>query len=263
MLKKTMNFYWGGNKCLSYMRYLSIKSFCDKNPDWEVILHSPKTPNTKESWGTREQKSLKPNCDYIDYVLQRLPNLTRKVHDNLPDYPEVQRSDIMRIFILAGGGFYSDTDILYLKPMYKLLDRMPSDTDVVLCKDAMLNTHYIGFLGSSKENTLFKGLFNVISGKQYENSEYYQSFGAMLFNSYIEKNNRDNSYYAPLKAIYPVDASGTIRLFSKRGIDISGETIGIHWYGGDPIASKYENEIVEENIFEYDNFLIEQMRGVI
>ena len=252
-----MHFYWGRNKPLSYMRYLSIKSFVDLNPDWRVILHSPDKINYTESWGTREQKSLNPSVDYYD----KLETIVQhKIHDTLPDISEVQRSDILRIFLLANGGFYSDSDILYTKPMSTFLASVPEDTKAVVCIHPVDGYHSIGFLGASEDNKTFKELLKVASAAR---NTGYQTFGSHLYYEYIYPPFKEPTYNIPFETVYPVIALETVRLFQKTPLQLSDNTIGIHWFGGDVFTSRYENNILDSNINTYDNYLINLMKGVV
>ena len=122
-----MNYYWEGPH-FSYLHYLSIKSFSALNPDWTIRLYTPTSPSQAQAvWTTPEQKVEYTGSNYFHKIgeldVEIIPiNLddylgykTEKIHC-------VQRSDLFRWKLLADeGGGWSDSDILYIKPLTSLL----------------------------------------------------------------------------------------------------------------------------------------------
>ena len=123
-----MNYYWEGSS-FSYLHYLSVKSFIDLNPDWTTRIYTPTHLSiAPPEWATPEQKATYTGYNYF-------PNLGELDVEIIPiDLDEylgmetahihcVQRSDLFRWKLLAEeGGGWSDSDIIYTKPLFSLLN---------------------------------------------------------------------------------------------------------------------------------------------
>ena len=118
-IPRVLHLYWGRNKKLSFMKYLTAYSFSKQNPDWEIRVHFPKSPFIGENWADKTQKGYNfKGADYFD-KLSDIPNLTLHEVDFDEDFdfdtgiPEVFRSDLYRIKLLGDHGGFCLTLILY------------------------------------------------------------------------------------------------------------------------------------------------------
>lgn len=127
-----MFFYWGGSS-LSWMRYMSIYSFRKLNPDWEVILYVSNNTTWRKTWNGQ------PDQDYYQYkrknYIDKLKDINVKIEPvefpkeikpNIQgDISPIHESCLFRYYQLyTNGGFYSDTDVLYFKPINDLYDHI-------------------------------------------------------------------------------------------------------------------------------------------
>ena len=133
MIPKTMHFFWCGER-MSWFRYSLLATFKKLNPDWRAILHTASVVSVEETYVDKYYQ------DFLTYDgpnwLPEVSDLGIEVQDHKIGYGldetlgPVFKADISRWQILwKEGGFYSDTDILYTRPMSayvsdKVLKRM-------------------------------------------------------------------------------------------------------------------------------------------
>ena len=251
MIPKTMFFYWGGEK-LSYLRLLSIHSFHKLNPEWDIKIYVPSSLSKKITWGTKEQSGKYTGEDYLlksnynvipfDFTAIGISN----------DTPEVYKSDLLRYYLLYKyGGFFSDTDIIYFKPM-----EVPEDCDTIVC----YHRHFsIGLVGSCKENIIYGTLLHL--GRQdLDSKRNYQAVGTKLFRNLtlpklIELYPELKFHNLPMDVVYPVLSDKLEKIFeNNKNYTFPDESIGLHWFGGSPESRVWENKITPMK-FDYDNIL--------
>lgn len=187
-IPKIMFTYWYGP--MSYLHYLSIKSFIDLNPDWNVQLYYPKYPHTlKISWTTNQNSIEYTKIDWYDKVKNLNIEFIPVDFDTIGfsnKCNEIIKSDYLRLHILSTqGGLWSDTDILYFKSMSSILldehlisgDKNKIDT--VISYHDIYNYYSIGFLLSSANNEFFDYLLQQIKYNLDEKS--YESIGSFLY----------------------------------------------------------------------------------
>jgi len=263
-IPKVAHFYWGSKK-MSYMRYMTIKSFKTLNPDWSVVLYIPKKVNDEITWEDKIHRS--DSKDYLlenDYFeeLKKIP--IKMVYVDFPDkinnLGEAQKSDYLRWRVLyEKGGLWSDMDILYTKPLKKLYlnENTFSNLDGTLSINEF-HGHQIGFYLSCPKNKLFKELTILTSLKN--NVNFYQDFGCILLNqigvleSEINKKFNINLKNIDQDVVYFYDHKNMDKVFEKNCIsELSQKVIGIHWYGGLSLSQKYNNLITDKNYDKIDN----------
>jgi len=237
-IPKILHVYWGGGP-LNYLRYMTIKSFMNLNPDWKIIFLYPKYPTARVTWFSDEQKYSPTFVDFLPEVM-RMP--IEKVEINFLDYgfdnhiPEVHKSDFIRLEQLSTmGGVWSDMDIFYVKPMSSLYFNTPENKHI---QTVYCNQKYgpsVGFLMATENNKFFKSV-KEIAKKEY--SPYlYQSIGAIVYLNHFSTHNKINSITPAVNlemdVVYPYDAHTFPELLiEKTPRRITNRTIGIHWYGG-------------------------------
>src|SRR5690349_7515983 len=118
-IPKIFNAYWDQSP-LSYMNYLTVKSFSYYNPDWIIHIYVPTQKTEKITWITNEQKIKYTGVDYWSELTNgKIKNLTIIPIDfeSIGFYnhaSEVIKSDYLRWHLLSTtGGLWSDLDILY------------------------------------------------------------------------------------------------------------------------------------------------------
>lgn len=269
-IPKKIFFFWNSEK-LSWMRYMTLYSFTKLNPDWEVTLCVSNKNNDKKINGPETQDYLEYNGEDYYNKINDLGVIIEEVklpseYDKLGLNP-IQESDIFRYYKLyKDGGFYSDMDILFIRPMNELYNKInESGSDTVLFQ--AYNHLAIGFLGSSQNNSFYGNLFkNALSvkkntyqshGTSYINDLYFSNFDRPTLINEINRIHPELTVYNYSKlCFYQYDWLTINQMFNNSNVgfnQFSEEAIGYHWYGGSPITQKFNNIINEFNFHEYNN----------
>jgi hypothetical protein len=271
-IPKIAHFYWGGTK-LSYLRFLSVKTFRRQNPDWSILIHVPKiVSSVVPCWESFQQKNVNIEHDYFDELntIEDLKivthNFNRYRFDNQAH--EVHKSDFLRWKLLNKyGGLWSDIYILYTKPMWALSENTPENAhiDTALCPLMDAKKHTVGFLLSSKKNNFFQSISRQ-ARKQYTPT-LYQCMGSDLINSRFEtfeslqKRFRKNNFlFLEKNCVYSITSKEIemfyqdVDRFVQKKLN-SKDTVGFHWFAGHPHSQQFENTLTQHNVGEYNNLL--------
>jgi len=271
-IPKILHLYWGRNKKLSFMRYMTVYSFWKFNPDWVIKVHYPKEPYEGDSWDSYHQKSYNFSGDDHFDKLSEIPTVQlveAELDDDKFDVPEVVRSDLYRLKLLEDeGGFWSDFDILFIRSMNKLSLNSPvnSGTNTVIC--CHYRNHRIGFIGGAPGNKGFfyelEKLYDEYKSKDLYEMDGYQAAGRYLFDAFYMYNDQSkkdifkssgvNIENIPVSCIYPKLANKASDIFGPK-MSIADNTIGIHWYAGSIASSKFDNVITGDLVDTYTEFL--------
>jgi hypothetical protein len=277
-IPKIAHFYWGGDK-LSYLRFLSIKTFRNQNPDWNILVHVPKILSTAQpAWESFHQKNVKIEQDYFDRV-SKISNIKIVTHDfaeyNFDNQAhEVHKSDFLRWKLLNNyGGLWSDIDILYTKPMQALPENCQENSrvDTALCPLSDSRKHTVGFLLSSQGNNFFQYIGE--QAREKYNPEAYQCMGSELINhgfatfESLQTQFPNNTFiFLNKNCVYSI-TSGEIGLFYQtvdrnvqKKLD-SKRTIGFHWFAGHPQSQEFENILTHTNVNQYNNLPAHIIKG--
>ncbi len=106
-IPKTLHMYWGRNKKLSYMRYMTAYSFSKLNPDWKINVYAPLKPCLKQTWNGNEQKAYNYRGNDHFPLLSRIKNVNVIEFDFEAtlhisnDKPEDLKSDILRLHLIS------------------------------------------------------------------------------------------------------------------------------------------------------------------
>lgn len=186
-IPKILFTYWYGN--MSYLNYLTLKSFRYHNPDWRIIVYIPKYPSSLDpTWKTGENESPYTGKDYYSQISEFNVEIVPVDFSAIGfsnDHNEVIKSDYLRLFMLSKhGGFWSDMDIYYIRGMksFDLSGFMKSgdftslNTVLSFNED---NVFSIGFMASSPGNPFFDYLSKT-AVSNYNKSDY-QCIGSTLF----------------------------------------------------------------------------------
>ena len=253
-IPKRLFLYWGGGR-LSYLRYCTIKSFKFFNPDWEILLYTPKKNNKNVIvWNSGEQSDNYTGRCWLDDAALLVDDVIIFDMGTLGfsnDISEVHKSDIIRLNLLSSvGGIWSDFDIIYCK---KIPDAILEKD--FLCFSHELNMYSIGFLGAMKNSSLY----GMLSKSQLDihNNNSYQIYGHMVFEKHkVEELQRNfNFNNIPMELVYPYNHKNINYIFCSPESSLPETTIGIHWYAGSSTTRHWENVLLPDNILEYDNLI--------
>lgn len=269
-IPKIAHFYWEGDK-FSYLHFLSVKSFLDKNPKWKAIMHTNRIQQKTEdnAWKTGEQKAIYTGKNYFSKLKELNIEINEIDFTQLgikSDLHPVHKSDILRWHLLGTvGGAWIDSDILHLKPLEHLSKYINKNCGGAVCWTQTPIPHYvIGFFLSEANNPFFQKLFDE---SLKENQVDYQMYGNRL----IEKNFRNftdivtafpnlnmNNFNFEHFYIHPwLEVN---QLFEEKHEKFKeNHVVGVHWYNGDPRATAFYNNFDEDYLIEKPKTTIEEI----
>lgn len=274
-IPKIAHFYWGEEK-LPYLRYLTVESFINNNPDWEIRFYVPKFKQTIKSWNTHEHKyNISKARDYYN-DLKRLP--IKIIETDFRDYEldnnlsEVHKSDYLRWYLLSVvGGVWADMDIIFIKSMnYINLNRTSNkEINTLICYHAPWK-HSIGFLLSSANNSYYKEIWEKAKRVKYDSTNY-QTVGSLLLNSIMQSSEKIENNFSdiildniPMETVYAYNSFMIKSIYNSQDLSyFKPHTIGLHWYAGHPNAEYYINNITENNYKKIENVLTKTIDIVV
>lgn len=255
MIPKRMNFFWVGR--MSWLRYLTIETFTRMNPDWEVRLYEPTIPPRQKRWTSKADDDGEYKGQ--DWITELPGSIQRRTWVPPQPLPAAQMSDVFQWDLLAtNGGFYSDLDIVWVKPLNTSYDHQ---ADCVFCLEG--NFMAIGFMASQEKCPLYKDLTKFLSYKLSNIAYNYQELGVTLLMRFTRTKRGLTSgqrilrvlqgkypqlkfNIVPTETVYPMDWKQIQNIF-ERVQPVHQKSYGLHWFGGSPLAKKYSYELTPEN----------------
>jgi len=241
-IPKILHVYWGGGS-LPYMRYLTVKTFIDINPGWEIQVWTPKDHSRKITWHSGENSYVSHCEDYFPRLLE-LP-----VKHNVFDYvkhgfqrnsSEVHKADYTRIAALNYyGGVWADMDIIFFRPIAEIYvnTKQYADKEVFVC--IAHYGHSTGFLMARPDSKMFSVLVDAML--RDFNPASYQCIGPDLFNKYFRKK-VPSAVNLSMDVVYSHDALSNGELLKLKQGRFTERSIGCHWYGGHPMWGRFIKE---------------------
>jgi hypothetical protein len=267
---KDIYFYWG-NETMSYMRYMTLCSFCLLNPDWNV--HLIKNNHTSERYLIntieKQDKTEYKGKDYSD-LISKLSIDSINFENNMIDLPfevvssmsDVHIKDTLHWKLLGDvGGVVADMDILFIK---SITNEIFDDTDIgLVCFKKYPKKDYIPvtFMYSSGSNSFFKNVYQEAL-KNYKPDVYESCGNLCIKEKNIEEIKKNFSHLKVQRLddsiVFPFIAHSwpeTIKLLYERDNthSMNEKSIGIHWYAGAPMSQDYNNKINEESVNDITN----------
>jgi len=241
---KIFHCYWGGEK-MPYIRYMTIKTFMNQNPDWEVMFWYPKFLFTKLTWTTNELR-YDSSCD--DYLPELMKLPIKKNDVDFTDFgfrnnvAETYKADLLRLHLLnICGGVWADSDILFFRPITALSVNIPANRDMetFVCMGGY--GHSIGFLMAAQGSKFYERL--SANAVQEYNENNYQSMGVDMYNKHYPTLNSIDRFSPavniPMDAVYAHDANHISELTDGTPPRFTASSIGCHWYAGHPLWAKF------------------------
>lgn len=267
-IPKRAYFYWGG-EILPYLRYMTIHSFRHYNLDWEIVLCVPKKNHVSQNfnWPGKENKTAILGKDYMQQV-RGIVNEVREVDMQIfglsNDLPEVTKSDFYRLHLLSDQfGLWLDIDIIFFKPMSHAF--LQTDYKAYVCyQKGNPDTppyHSIGLLMSAPGNSTWA--YMQYYAKKHIYDYDYQAIGSPFYKKYLDHLASEVCNFS-IDIVYPIrwpdriwERSAEISLK-----EIKPETIGVHWYGGHPLAAKHQLGLTQENFRNQDNIVSHYLKQI-
>lgn len=279
-MKKDIYFYWG-NETMSFMRYMTLMSFCFFNPDWVTHLIKNDNISHRQLYGTveKQDKTEYKGPDY-SHLLSKLPidliafdasmiDLDSEIVSNMSD---VHIKDILNWKILSDcGGIVADMDIIFIRPMGNSIE---DKTDVgLICFDGYPKKDYIpvSFMYSSGDNEFFSAVYkNAL--KNYT-PDVYESCGTLCIPEKNLNEIKENFPNLNIQKLKDEIAFPFTKYEWNKGIQMlyNGDNthlmrpgaVGIHWYGGAPLSQSANNKIDDKTVFMIDNTITLEMRKIL
>jgi len=277
MIPKRIFFYWG-NKEMSWLRYMTLYSFRKFNPDWEIELYVSDVKVLKKIWKQNvvqdfhsyRGKDWMPEVEKLGVKIKDCPVIFDKC-------TPVHNSDAFRWKELAtNGGFYSDMDILYIKPIEEYYQKIKGFQTGISYHTGKCSRRYanfdgyfsIGFMFSAGNNRFFGDILDSVMVSK--NLTDYQSAGVnslynMLGNTRGIDKYREGMHIIPMKVVYPYRSRQQKYFFQVvNNHQIHGDlTIGIHWYAGHRMAQSFNNYISPETLNSQSNTMSHWLQYVL
>jgi mannosyltransferase OCH1-like enzyme len=260
-IPKILHLYWGNNEKLSYLHYLTVRSFRKYNPDWVIKIYHPVKTFYENTWVEKLQDKKYNGRDYNSKV-DKL-NVIRVPVDfdtlGFKNYrSEVLKSDFFRYYILhKEGGVWSDYDVLYIKPMKDIVIPNPEvygdSKNINTCFSYFKNHYSIGFLMSTPGNIFFKKLMDNCCN--FYDKKHYECLGISMWHKLyatptdiIKSLPSINLLLLPEPFYLPYDYNNMDLIFHKTDTTkIKLYTVGIHWFYGHMVSRKFVNEYPNGN----------------
>ena len=250
MIPKEIYFYWG-NKTLSFLRYITLYSFCKFNPDWKVNLILKDNEKEWKRWASGEQddntytgKDYLPEVEKLDINIKGFDyNFIINIDPCMMN-PHIK--DLLWWYILATqGGFVTDMDIVFFGSFSLIYEKLKLDNaDIALtCFSGLPLEKYIPvtLMGGSPNNSFFKDILE--RAKRNYDPHSYECCGTKCIG--FDNLTRIQEAYKFLKVvqlpdtiIYPFitkyEPADFVDALCKldKSEELLEDTIGIHWYGG-------------------------------
>lgn len=274
-IPKIMHTYWGASK-LSWLRYLTVKTFHLTNPDWRIKVYTPVQTFTR---GLIWEQHLAPKDgdntkDWFD-ELKNIPNVEIIKVDYLAqgfgDIPDVFRSDLARLKALStDGGMWSDFDVIHFTSLSEAYFNTEDNKEIdTIVSYTHLRQHFsIGYMFGSANNVFYKDLYNLGVNSLLPQGDR-QTFGVILWAKIVSNDIAIRTQYPSLRVhnielriCYPIlynDMTGIL----EHNRDVGSDTIALHWYGGHPDSAKWEHLLTPENYTQFDTTLCNCIRKAL
>lgn len=253
---------------VSFLNYLTIKTFSFYNPGWKINIYVQKTANItanttntdKNYWSNLVKL---PNVNILSFDLK---DIGVKNTDNLTNPIKLQ---LAKWFIIwSVGGIWSDLDIFYVNSMENTVLKNNLDFDLLLCKAD--NYYDDSFFYGNPKNNVFKCISDKTIALYNQAQKYYTTnelFEAVWKNeSDLVSKNSDLKISIVKNNIYAPYSELEINNFYKPGVvKTFKDTIGVKWYQHNESSVNFQNNInqllLENNVFAVliDKFMTQIM----
>lgn len=268
-LNRTAYFYWGSNP-LSYLRFITIPSFMKHNPEWKVKIFRPLVEYTKDpSWVSHSHKSRYVGRDYflelynLDVDIETIDFRNIGFRENVH---EAYKSDYLRWWLLSNyGGFWSDFDVVFSRPL-KESDFENVDFCITGRYDPTI--YYIAYIYAKPKSEIANILLKCAQTSHYFDPSNYQCLGNVLLLRCFPKPTsfKDCAPHVDVNIIDPVinlpvvNVTYIKHIFEQANAVDMSNSVGLHWYGGHPMATDWENKLTYDTVKDYNTSLCDLIK---
>ena len=232
-----------GSGSLTYMAYLTIRSFIYYNPSWIINIYVPinysDTKYSNNYWK-----------DLMDLSVNKIVMNFEKI-GFYNDATEINKLNYIKWHILSTvGGLWSDPDILYINSVENTIFKTKKDFDTLIFN---INNEYypIAFFMSKANNTFFAKIKESVINMYKTNNNTnvinilktkYPTIENIILNFPETKFNvEDKNIYLPFEYI-EID-----KIYKSNNINsLNKNTIGIYLFQGSDNAQIFNNNLENE-----------------
>lgn len=171
---------------MSWLRYMTLRSFVYHNPDWRAVLYLAPNPDYARTWeGIEYQEDYHQN-EYENYFSKIYDLDLEIVHYENHGHHPAQNSDLACWDIMSNNsGIFFDMDIMFIKSANEFREWLEdSDTGIDLHSPGRYPQFRIGVVCSSGNNEFFKDLLEMGIDNS-KNMSNYQRLGSPLLESHL------------------------------------------------------------------------------
>ncbi len=242
-IPKIVHFYWATDT-LPWIRYLSLKTFRQLNPDWEMILWK-KEVLTRVDDPAISDGSCPPKPEgYVDWwpeveklgVKISILDVEKQFNFDMSYYKDCSVKDVhFSDFAYMGllyeyGGLWVNMDMLFYKPIEQGVYNIPENNNFeVMGLQGVFNN----FILAKHKANFMKDLFNLsVSVNHDEVQRNFSATGPITW----EQNKNSSSYRHTLLEL-PLSITeykwDDTEYYRKGEIgEFPNEVVAIHWHGG-------------------------------
>lgn len=240
---KVLHLFWGRSRPLSWLRLQTVRTFAALNPDWKIKVWYRDREPVAPFWPTREQSEPYTGRDYFGGLAEIHGVMVRPVAIDLA-LPDVPFSDYLRWHLLATeGGFWSDFDIAYMRPMNEIGGHAGALLITYPC-----GVWPIGFLGAlDDDGRRFFEQVRILAHARIKRATSYQDLGCVVLDRVARAHGITPSRR---QWVYPEYLSNRVRAFfsARKPYTFPQDCIGAHWFAGADFASRFENSLDPERL---------------
>lgn len=265
MIKRCF-FYWG-NERMSFMRFMTLKSFRIFHHDWEIVLITREKHNhTMLSEKNLEKQDIGfTGTDYTKLALELVDSVRtlEKDYSHISEMclPEQQNSDMLAWYLVSfEGGVVSDMDILYFKNMDEALANLDNSLPMFSGRP-MAGYIPVSFMVGNSKN-IFEPVYDWCLNNI--NKEKYEQFGTNAFMHVYSSLEQAGVTRMPSKLVFPfcedpkvANLAATMFTFLSKIPDIS---CAMHWYAGCPEAHHWNEILTHTNFHTYNSTFCNLLR---
>lgn len=257
------SFYWG-KEPLPLFNLMTLVTFRQLNPTYKMVLYIPKIDNTiSPTWYSHEQTIPYTGIDYFEVAKSFVDEIVEFDFETIGmsnNMHNVHKSDILRHWLLYEfGGWWSDMDVIWLKPLHQLAIEDTYDLTVCLHREH----HSNGIVYAAPKSFFYRNI--LTTALRAYNGAHYQCIGPALMNKLYPTVPSITRAHPNLRVknfelknfMYSLDVSLDMKFYEEfvEGT-LDDDVYAVHWYGGFQDSGKFKNQfditqVGVSNLFVY------------
>jgi hypothetical protein len=270
-IPKVVHLFWDENTPMSFLRLQTLVSLRKLNPDFKIVLHTSKDKTKDPTWDTHEFRNVVYSGG--NFYAEALKVVDKVRNWDFESYfggglPAIHKADFIRLHVLGSeGGFWSDMDIVWIKPLSEMFSGKLYGCSFVEEIDfaTVFKCWSTGAMASVKECSFFKEVFET--AKKERSDKEYQSVGPLAFKKSGLPEDVINRFPGikfmdiDYDVFYPVPWNNVGEIFFNALASLPSNCAAIHWFAGSVEAANFMNNFpTKESLFKVENMLTRELR---